>query len=505
MTTLRTLKEIRKTTLCAMLLEQAGSSAALAKPAEKYASEVLSAAKTTAGEWLKEYGYENSGKAEYLKLIRDYAEINCRNSLWLSSAMSERIAEQIIGSLPEGAAIHCVGEAALHVVTALSVRGRSVEWSLEQNDPMLPVVAALLNLNAGPVSCCGVTHKGESLPLAFLAIPYEGQNDELSHRPAEYLWAARANKILVAAPGDILHQSTRSADEFRERLLNFYSPQRVDTFTKELRKHRCSTLALIECAVNQRLADGAEVEFVVHRKASAYEDTKACGNVPSTETIRATREQIVAHGGLMDAAFFACKAGEDPQFRLSDVAEVRRCLMVKHGSSGKEYFEIRLDDCDIMGVLSDQPRRKFRAAEGTPERRAAAATVKDGDILISLRGKTGTVALVEKPCDNTIGNQQFVIVRIRPNFEGRISPEYLFRYLRSERMTRLIGSRITGDTLPSIRIKDIENLPVEIPSSEKLAKVNRNFAAQRKLLAQLNDLRERISSLDDQDLFEQVA
>ena len=63
-------------------------------------------------------------------------------------------------------------------------------------------------------------------------------------------------------------------------------------------------------------------------------------------------------------------------------------------------------------------------------------------------------------CD-VVPNNNFVRIRIRT---PDVLPSYLFSYLNSKSALRFGESRLIGDTLPNLSIRDLAQMPVKIPS-----------------------------------------
>jgi hypothetical protein len=192
--------------------------------------------------------------------------------------------------------------------------------------------------------------------------------------------------------------------------------------------------------------------------------------------------------------------------KLSNVATLYRCTNVRpsgdpNDTQCEKHPEITISDFDRMGVCTRAVRKTAFAASPTARRRANAARVRDGDILISIRGGTGFVGFVEKPSDMIIGGQQFIIIRLRDEYKDKLTPEYLFRYLRSRRLTEIIDSRKTGKPhLLFLKTEAIRSLPVVMPDQQTLKSVTENFKRQRDIYARVSDAEQEIAGLDEQSL-----
>ena len=89
-----------------------------------------------------------------------------------------------------------------------------------------------------------------------------------------------------------------------------------------------------------------------------------------------------------------------------------------------------------------------------------------GDLLFSAKG-TLKCALFDCGDDFFIASASFIIISPSEN----VYPLYLKEYLNSEMMKRKYRSITDGSTIPSISIKELDNLEIHLPSYEKQVKI----------------------------------
>jgi len=117
--------------------------------------------------------------------------------------------------------------------------------------------------------------------------------------------------------------------------------------------------------------------------------------------------------------------------------------------------------------------------------------VKEGDVLVSLvRPTRGAIAIVPKDLDEALATGGFAVLRTK----GSISKEYVYTILRMPFALNQMGARVGGGTYPTIKIEDVKEIKIPIPSqtTEKIiiAKVKGLF----KLRENEEKIRENILS-----------
>jgi hypothetical protein len=95
-------------------------------------------------------------------------------------------------------------------------------------------------------------------------------------------------------------------------------------------------------------------------------------------------------------------------------------------------------------------------------------------------------------CD-VVPNNNFVRIRIETS---EVLPSYLFSYLNSKHALRFGESRLIGDTLPNLSIKDLAQMPVKIPT-----------LSEQRLFVRLAELQQASTNLTSQlqDLYSELT
>ena len=110
--------------------------------------------------------------------------------------------------------------------------------------------------------------------------------------------------------------------------------------------------------------------------------------------------------------------------------------------------------------------------------------IKKGDILIRLR-EPNIAIYIDKDYEDMIVSSLAVIIRVMDN---KINPIYLTHYLNSSMVKKQLFKDITISSIPMTKVKDIENLLIDIPSlkiQEILANTQKLAIQEMRLLENL--------------------
>ncbi|WP_267356657.1 MULTISPECIES: N-6 DNA methylase [unclassified Methylobacterium] len=151
--------------------------------------------------------------------------------------------------------------------------------------------------------------------------------------------------------------------------------------------------------------------------------------------------------------------------RLADVAEIFRPQALPKASGEQSMMEIREAMlADIQDGYLHPPQRMGQAPT-TATRKIESTMLREGDVLLSVKGTIGKVGLVRGDvanCDDAtpvVPAQSLLILRLRKG--GPIkSPEVLARYLGSPMVQALLQRQAGGTSIPNVAMGDIKELPV---------------------------------------------
>ena len=158
---------------------------------------------------------------------------------------------------------------------------------------------------------------------------------------------------------------------------------------------------------------------------------------------------------------------------LGRVAEIGRGynFSSKDESDTGEYQVIRITDLTEMGIdytklISVNPRQVDLSSY----------LVQKGDILLSIRGSTNKVELIEEEHDKLLVHANLVSLRVRAGYDEH----FLKLYLKSSLGQILLTTLARGTTVKQISIQDLRLLPVPNLSLARQQEIVANY--QRKML-----------------------
>ena len=182
---------------------------------------------------------------------------------------------------------------------------------------------------------------------------------------------------------------------------------------------------------------------------------------------------------------------------LGDLAEIVRCHAIKSVEGGEvELKEISPSHINEYSQLVKSKEHKLLKLASGDIARASNQKVMTDDIILTIKGGLGKCALVDPEFENYIANQSFVILRVRS--DSPVSNIVLFRYLSSDLGKVLINRWATGSTIKMIKMQDLKNLPVPIPSQKEQA-------GQVKTHRKIIDLLEKKRAIEDEINIETIG
>lgn len=187
---------------------------------------------------------------------------------------------------------------------------------------------------------------------------------------------------------------------------------------------------------------------------------------------------------------------------LEAIAEIHRPQVVPDG--GKEPFqtfkEVALTDIQANGLISTPSKIVEVSTQNLG--RVRKQQLHLGDILISIKGRVGTIGLV-MPSDEVsleqqdcwIAGQSLAIVRLR-NSSPIKHPVVLFRYLASPLGQRLLQFFSQGLTVPLIQMGELRKLPIVVPSDDEQQEIVSDRQTTLELYRQIADIDRQIKEID---------
>ena len=180
------------------------------------------------------------------------------------------------------------------------------------------------------------------------------------------------------------------------------------------------------------------------------------------------------------------------QSQLHRCADIFRSSPRLYKGGEIEAFEVVTSDFPDYGYLPC-PEKSVYVNEQALDKREHELFIHPEDILISIKGTTGKVAIaptnIPPPgAGGWLANQSCLILRARP---AKVNPIILFMYLKSDIGQILLEQIVSGAKTPLIQLKPLKNLVVLIPdkASHSHQKAIEIFAQQVSLQEQIRQLK----------------
>lgn len=183
--------------------------------------------------------------------------------------------------------------------------------------------------------------------------------------------------------------------------------------------------------------------------------------------------------------------------KLNEIAATKSGLVLNRKKATlqsnikRNYSVVSLKSFNSNGVYNHLEAEEFIAEEELKDEYIA----KKGDILIRLREPNYAVYINEDYEDLLVSS---LIVKLRVNNE-KVLPEYLTQYINSDFGQKQFFQESTIGALKMIKVTDIQNLEISIPSLEKQKLIvetmntfNQEEVLLNKLIAEKQKLKQSI-------------
>jgi hypothetical protein len=179
--------------------------------------------------------------------------------------------------------------------------------------------------------------------------------------------------------------------------------------------------------------------------------------------------------------------------QLGDLAEIKRPVasLGRKEDEGIEVREVTPGDIDDSGQLL-QGSKLIRLPEAALAK-GRQQLLEPGDVLLSIKGGLGKVAVVQHLEHHTVPGQAFCVVRLRPN--APITPAALVQYLRSAVGQSLLNKAGQGAAVAFVPMGEVKSLPIVIPCASELKRVEALEEESVALSQEVKELSSRLTEL----------
>jgi hypothetical protein len=174
--------------------------------------------------------------------------------------------------------------------------------------------------------------------------------------------------------------------------------------------------------------------------------------------------------------------------KLDSIAEIRVGVTLRGRDATRPVLEgplhlVRIGDISREGQIVPESIIRIHPAESIgPD-----LLLKQGDVLVAARGTRNTAAVYNLKLPGAIAGAQFFV--LRPS--GRVLPEFLAWYLRSDSVRRHFDNRRKGTYVQLIQRADLAEIEVPLPPMD----MQRRIVALSGLIEQEHALSTRLAEL----------
>jgi type I restriction enzyme M protein len=188
--------------------------------------------------------------------------------------------------------------------------------------------------------------------------------------------------------------------------------------------------------------------------------------------------------------------------QLGDLAEIKRPVasLSRQEDDGTEVREVTPGDIDDSGQLR-QGSKRIRLPEAALAK-GRQQLLEPGDVLLSIKGGLGKVAMVQDLEHPTVPGQAFCVVRLRPN--APLTPAALVQYLRSAVGQTLLDKAGQGTAVAFVPMGEVKGLPIVIPHPSELQRAEDLEEECVALSREVEELSRRLQHLSRQGWLEDI-
>jgi len=120
--------------------------------------------------------------------------------------------------------------------------------------------------------------------------------------------------------------------------------------------------------------------------------------------------------------------------------------------------------------------------------------LQDEDVLFVAKGTKNYGVVYKKDIGRSVASSSFIVIRIQETYKNQVLPEYLAWYLTNTPYFREYHQRQLGTTIPSISIKKLNELEIDLPTMDKqkrIVEISKLREREKVLVHKMDDLRDR--------------
>lgn len=329
----------------------------------------------------------------------------------------------------------------------------------------------------------------------------------------QYMMSKVTGRCAVIVPLPMLHRTTGGDRSFKEELIKSGKLAAIVQFADRaysLASSVAPVMLLIDANKQQKtlMVDASKDDFYNKKGRINYfvgknKTLKAIADEDLTLTKRVTLAETQDNDFNLDVLRYVLsddaqrlqdKLDALPTKPLHEIVDFVRCQAVKGEALGDIYLEANQADINDTGFFN-QPEKELAITDTKIMSRVMRQRMFPGDVLLTTKGNVGKVGLVPDSAEeNWFAGQSFIILRLKPGAAIQDSC-YLYRYLSSPIAQHALLSKAIGTVIKSIKMNDLEELPVVIPTASQAEEATKKQQKIISLQAQVTNLQQQISEL----------
>jgi len=120
--------------------------------------------------------------------------------------------------------------------------------------------------------------------------------------------------------------------------------------------------------------------------------------------------------------------------------------------------------------------------------------LKEGDLLFAAKGLNNFAVVYHTRIGKAVASSSFIVIRIDIDYLNSIQPDYLAWFITHHNQIKLMHQQQLGTTIPSISMKQLGELEIDIPSIDvqnKIVAVQRMREKEKELTTQIEKYKDR--------------
>lgn len=122
-------------------------------------------------------------------------------------------------------------------------------------------------------------------------------------------------------------------------------------------------------------------------------------------------------------------------------------------------------------------------------------SLREGDVLFPAKGTKNVSGVYQTRVGRAVASTSLFVIRIKNEFSNDLLPEYLSWFLNHPRTQEFLKSQAKGASPPSISIKTLYDLKIQVPThttQQEIVRIHSLRIRENEITQQIAELKERI-------------